>query len=277
MKKLTVIVSILVLILGAGTAWGSVINFGNNTYVEAYLNNNVSNTAGLGTPAPTGNPPWWDRIGAAADFETFGGSYDTDTKILTIKTNWGGGGTAGNNYTTLNAVCADLFVDTNGNGAFDTAIALGSRQYNNPGANSGRYQNIYAVNMSNPNTYLTSQQVFGGNGVYGGAYYGGRYDQLNVLPIPVWATSTTPLGTAAVTWTSGADPQFVTVDLSGILPTNPGDYTISFLWATGTCANDTFEASFQYHVVPIPPSALLLGTGLLGLVGLRWRRRQTNV
>jgi choice-of-anchor C domain-containing protein len=30
------------------------------------------------------------------------------------------------------------------------------------------------------------------------------------------------------------------------------------------------------NVVPIPPSALLLGTGLLGLVGLGWRRRKVS-
>ena len=30
------------------------------------------------------------------------------------------------------------------------------------------------------------------------------------------------------------------------------------------------------QVVPLPPSALLLGSGLLGLVGLGWRRRKTN-
>jgi hypothetical protein len=30
-------------------------------------------------------------------------------------------------------------------------------------------------------------------------------------------------------------------------------------------------------LVPLPPSALLLGSGLLGLVGVGWRRRKTNV
>jgi len=29
------------------------------------------------------------------------------------------------------------------------------------------------------------------------------------------------------------------------------------------------------NVVPLPPTALLLGSGLLGLVGLGWRRRKT--
>jgi hypothetical protein len=31
------------------------------------------------------------------------------------------------------------------------------------------------------------------------------------------------------------------------------------------------------NLVPLPPSALLLGSGLLGLVGVGWRRRKTNV
>jgi len=272
MRKLRILALTLALLVGAGSAGADIISFGNNTYVQAYRYNSVSYQTDLGTPASYSNPPWWDRIGKEVDFETYGGNFDTDTKILTINTNWGGA-TPGNNYTVLNAIAADLFVDTDGNGSFDKAIALSSKKYNDPTTNSGRYQNIYVVGDSS--TYHTSQDVFGGNGVFGGAYYGGRYNINNPTPVPVWANSTTALGTAAVSWTSGSDPQSVTVDLSGILPSNIGDHSFSILWATGTCANDTAEATFGYHAVPLPPSVLLLAIGLLGLAGLRKRSRKS--
>ena len=34
--------------------------------------------------------------------------------------------------------------------------------------------------------------------------------------------------------------------------------------------------TYDLNQVPLPPSALLMGSGLLGLVGLGWRRRQTS-
>jgi hypothetical protein len=62
-------------------------------------------------------------------------------------------------------------------------------------------------------------------------------------------------------------------------PTNDGngDYTINMAWNVGTLLpGHSAEVDFQYNMVPVPPSVLLLGSGLLGLVGLGWRRRKTN-
>jgi hypothetical protein len=50
----------------------------------------------------------------------------------------------------------------------------------------------------------------------------------------------------------------------------------AYLHYTYECGNDLLMGHIVGSPVRVPPSALLLGTGLLGLVGLRWRRRQTN-
>jgi hypothetical protein len=51
-----------------------------------------------------------------------------------------------------------------------------------------------------------------------------------------------------------------------------------FMVKSGTCGNDTMVATATLgdSPVPLPPSALLLGTGLVGLVGLGWRRRRQS-
>jgi hypothetical protein len=51
-----------------------------------------------------------------------------------------------------------------------------------------------------------------------------------------------------------------------------------FAWLhyTYACGNDLLMGNIVGSPVPIPGSVLLLGTGLLGLVGLKWRRRETN-
>jgi len=48
----------------------------------------------------------------------------------------------------------------------------------------------------------------------------------------------------------------------------------------GSFAIQATEGHFgvgSLNYVPVPPTVLLLGSGLLGLVGLRWRRRKTDV
>jgi hypothetical protein len=66
----------------------------------------------------------------------------------------------------------------------------------------------------------------------------------------------------------------VNLDASGMefifpLSVLGGSQNVGLHWNM-KCANDVFEGGSP---VPLPPSVLLLGTGILGLVGLGWRRK----
>lgn len=56
----------------------------------------------------------------------------------------------------------------------------------------------------------------------------------------------------------------------------PVDFVLSIPGVTEltTATNVVFSFGTKPSTVPIPPTALLLGTGLLGLVGLCWRRKR---
>jgi len=53
-----------------------------------------------------------------------------------------------------------------------------------------------------------------------------------------------------------------------------GDLAWAFEWSLGS--ESLAISKDKYLYVPLPPSALLLGSGLLGLVGLRWRSRRKS-
>jgi hypothetical protein len=183
-----------------------------------------------------------DVVGDAAVFDTFGANLNGNT--LTLFTNW-----SPTRDGTINAAVktADLFIDIGCNGTYEYAIRLDT-------TGMGTY-------LINP-TYQTSQDIFSG---LSGLIYGGRYDvNDNAHKVPVWGSSFAA-GLTNVLWDE-VSPGTYKVDIGiGFLPSNS---QWGFIWGTATCANDAFA-----DCVPIPPSVLLMGSGLLGVGLLGWRRR----
>jgi hypothetical protein len=179
---------------------------------------------------------WKDVIGDSKLFNTFGADLSGST--LTIFTNWN---PSKDGYLGVNT--ADLFIVSGGTSyaiQLDTLTGTGN-VYKNPAYKT-------SVDLLSPTGYT----------------YGGNYDKDEPKLMPVLATSSTT-GTTSVVWTIGGDNlnNKVAIDLSGI-----GSLS-SFVWGTATCSNDGFSGTTP---VPVPPSVLLLGSGILGM-GLRRFRK----
>jgi hypothetical protein len=194
----------------------------------------------------TGNWDAWNGrtnpIQAAPNdfFNTYGADWAGG--VLTIYSKW----SPIRNNVFAGIVTADLLIDKNSDGFWDFSVGL------DPGTNGApiRINNLYTggdifttpvgtyginVNQASPHPIVT-----------------GKPNQETQVFVPVvWNPSTK----------DGTD--MVSVTLGNLV----GDQ-FTFMWASGTCGNGPIEGK-----VPLPPSLLLLGSGLLGLGLLRFRKR----
>lgn len=186
--------------------------------------------------------------GAPHEFNTYWAKWNGSSQTLTILTDF-----SPLKDGLLGVTTADLFIDTNCDGTYDLAIGLDT---NPKGLGLNRAGNVYSVA-----SFLTSQSVFGSNG---GVIYGGQVDPDSPHDIPVLANGSA-IGTTDVIWMplEGLPSYRLEINLTGLVGNN-----WNFIWGGGTCGNGPMEGH-----IPVPPSVLLLGSGLLGLglVG-RWRR-----
>jgi hypothetical protein len=122
------------------------------------------------------------------------------------------------------------------------------------------------------------------------------YSTTDIAGSNPWKASTTgltPVGSGDLVYKSSLTDASLTDANTGFV--GGTRYELDYLglgaWLTGYTSDPNYYAWFHYTYecgndllmgqafgsqVPLPPSALLLGTGLLGLVGLRWRRSKVR-
>ena len=221
-------------------AMASSLYIADNTLSVPYRWTSPSTYPGYTTPMDViaTDPSAWNISGVTV-------TWDTSTVGLAIATAYP---QAGITVSGVNAGQTDIALGHNS--VYDIGIKMS-------GPDQGK---IYSgVTWSYPTQNSTWPN---GNWIYGGKYLDGSGNSQDPLVI---FSGGTYVGDAQINWATG----LLTITFSNLLGGENWN-KFGFQFGSGDCANE-WMAGEANNPVPVPPSVLLLGSGLLGLKLLRRR------
>jgi hypothetical protein len=220
---------------------------------------------------------WMDVIGQAGNattdgfntskivltFSNPGATYYKDLKI-DIFTNFPQAGNIGG----LGDIAADMILSLQG-GTNNYGIALTTH------GGALTLGTLYKVDTLQTSVDRYTPQT---NLIYGGAWQdapGNDADPSNLSYVYMTGSPTPALAATSIVWGAGdgVSKYDISIFYAGYNNAQDGGLnTLTGFWCTGDCSNDAISFTGTGSPVPLPPSVLLMGSGLLGLALLGKRQ-----